>query len=145
MVPSFATSTLRTARDRDRTGDGDRSSCARFTARYVAAAAPNAPMAAAIQVRREGTIRTVASSFDNMSLVLPDFNVPADAIDFGDPNTWPETDLEREAMFAKMRRERPISFHSEPEFESFPAGPGYWSLVKYDDVLFASRNPELPG
>ncbi len=78
-----------------------------------------------------------------MTLVLPDFDVPADAIDFGDPATWPDGDLEREAMFAKMRREKPLSFHSEPEFESFPAGPGYWSLVKYDDVTFASRNPEL--
>src|SRR6478672_12209888 len=78
-----------------------------------------------------------------MSLVLPDFDRPVDRIDFGDPETWPETDLGREAMFAKLRREKPVSFHSEPEFESFPAGPGYWSLVKYDDVLFASRSPQL--
>jgi cytochrome P450 len=78
-----------------------------------------------------------------MTVVLPDFDVPADAIDFGNPETWPEDDLEREAMFAKMRREKPVSFHSEPEFESFAAGPGYWSLVKYDDVVYASRNPDL--
>ena len=45
------------ARDRVRTGDGELSSCARFTAMYVAAAAPNAPTAAAIQVsaRRHGS------------------------------------------------------------------------------------------
>src|SRR5262245_57130691 len=78
-----------------------------------------------------------------MTVVLPDFDVPADAIDFGNPETWPENDLEREAMFSKMRREKPVSFHTEPEFELFPPGPGYWSLVKYDDVVFASRNPEL--
>jgi hypothetical protein len=47
-----------------------------------------------------------------MTVVLPDFDVPADAIDFGNPETWPEDDLEREAMFAKMRREKPVSFHS---------------------------------
>ena len=57
---AVATSTLRTALDRDRTGDGGCSSCARFTARYVAAAAPNAPTAAATQVLREGTVGTVA-------------------------------------------------------------------------------------
>ena len=76
-----------------------------------------------------------------MTLVLPAFDVPADAIDFGNFEIWPENDLEREAMFAKMRREKPVSFHTEPDFESFPSGPGYWSLVKYDDVVFASRSP----
>jgi hypothetical protein len=76
-----------------------------------------------------------------MTVVLPDFDVPADAVDFG--KTWPENELDREAMFAEMRREKPLSFHTEPAYESFPRGPGYWSLVKYDDVLFASRNPEL--
>src|SRR5437763_813617 len=78
-----------------------------------------------------------------MSLGLPEYDVPADKIDFGDPESWPENDLQREAMFAKLRRERPMSFHTEPEFEGFPAGPGYWSLVKYDDVVFASREPDL--
>jgi cytochrome P450 len=76
-------------------------------------------------------------------LTLPDYDVPVDDIDFGDFTVWPDGDLAREAMFAKLRRERPLSFHSEPGFESFPAGPGYWSLVKYDDVQFVSRNPDL--
>ncbi len=78
-----------------------------------------------------------------MTLVLPDYDVPADAIDFGAGDPWPDDVLRREAMFAKLRRERPVSFHTEPKFELFPAGPGYWSLVKYDDVVFASRSPEL--
>jgi cytochrome P450 len=78
-----------------------------------------------------------------MTLVLPDYDVPVDAIDFGVGETWPEDNLGREAMFAKLRRERPVSFHTEPQFELFPPGPGYWSLVKYDDVQFASRNPDL--
>jgi cytochrome P450 len=78
-----------------------------------------------------------------MTLVLPEYPVAADDIDLGNYEVWPENDLAREAMFAKLRRERPLSFHSEPEFEMFPAGPGYWALVKYDDVMFASRNPDL--
>ena len=52
-----------------------------------------------------------------MSVVLPDFAVPAGEIDFGNFETWPDSELGREAMFAKLRRERRISFHSEPEFE----------------------------
>jgi cytochrome P450 len=78
-----------------------------------------------------------------MTLVLPEYSLPAGDIDLGDYESWPDNDLAREAMFAKLRRERPMSFHSEPAFEMFPAGPGYWALVKYDDVLFASRNPEI--
>ncbi|HEV3226830.1 MAG TPA: cytochrome P450 [Acidimicrobiales bacterium] len=78
-----------------------------------------------------------------MTLVLPEFATPADEIDFGAFATFPETDLDREAMFSKLRRERPLSFHSEPGFDVMPSGPGYWSLVKYDDVTFASRNPDL--
>ncbi|MEY2460899.1 MAG: methyl-branched lipid omega-hydroxylase, partial [Acidimicrobiaceae bacterium] len=78
-----------------------------------------------------------------MTLVLPEYPVAADDIDLGNYEVWPDNDLAREAMFAKLRRERPLSFHSEPEFEMFPAGPGYWALVKYDDVMFASRNPDL--
>jgi cytochrome P450 len=107
------------------------------------AAAANAPTAAAIHVRREGTNRTVAFGVGRMSLVLPEYDVPADQIDFGSMEDLPADELTREAMFAKLRRERPVSFHSEPQFEEFPVGPGYWSLVKYDDVMFASRNPEL--
>ena len=109
----------------------------------MAAAAPKAATTDVMIVRRLGTIGTVASTVGRMSLTLPEYSVPAAEIDFGDFTVWPETELGREAMFAKMRRERPLSFHSEPEFDTFPAGPGYWSLVKYDDVLFASRNPEL--
>jgi cytochrome P450 len=78
-----------------------------------------------------------------MSLVLPEYSVPAEEIDFGAFDTWPDTEIGREAMFAKMRTERPLSFHTEPGFDVIPPGPGYWSLVKYDDVIFASRNPDI--
>src|SRR4051794_27124561 len=93
--------------------------------------------------RREGTIRTVASTVGRMTVVLPECPVPVDEIDFGNQEIWPVDDLAREAMFATLRRERPMSFHSEPGFETFPPGPGYWALVTYDDVVFASRNPDI--
>jgi len=78
-----------------------------------------------------------------MTMSLPECPVPVDQIDFGNQETWPADDLTREAMFAALRRERPMSFHSEPGFDMFPPGPGYWALVKYDDVVFASRNPDI--
>jgi cholest-4-en-3-one 26-monooxygenase len=36
-----------------------------------------------------------------------------------------------------LRREAPVHFHPEPD------GPGFWVLTKYEDVKWASRNPQL--
>ncbi len=70
-----------------------------------------------------------------------DTDLDVDDIQFGDPTIWERND--REAIFAKLRAEKPVSWHEEPEFEAFPKGPGYWSLVTYADVMHVSRNPEL--
>jgi cytochrome P450 len=70
----------------------------------------------------------------------PTTDLPVDAIALGSPDVWARPD--RDALFARLRAERPVSFHEEPEFIGFPKGPGFWSLVRYDDVVRASRDSE---
>ena len=52
---------------------------------------------------------------------------------------------DREGIFAKLRAERPVSFHEEPvpppEID-FPQGPGFWALTRYADVMQVSRDPD---
>jgi cytochrome P450 len=78
-------------------------------------------------------------------LQLPEIDLSADDIDLTDYDFWLRPNGEREAAFALLRRDKPVSFHPEPEFEGFPAGPGYYALTKHDDVMFASRHPDLFG
>ncbi|MGZ6926232.1 MAG: cytochrome P450 [Acidimicrobiia bacterium] len=60
------------------------------------------------------------------------------------PEFWAAPDEEREAGFKRLRDEAPIAFFPEPEYgPDFPPGPGYWSLTRFDDVVYASRHPEL--
>jgi cytochrome P450 len=71
---------------------------------------------------------------------------PADSVDLSDPELWARPGAEREAAFAALRRERPISFHKEfepPPGSPFPRGPGYWAITKHADVLEVSRTPEV--
>ncbi|MEY2592010.1 MAG: methyl-branched lipid omega-hydroxylase [Acidimicrobiaceae bacterium] len=74
---------------------------------------------------------------------LPEVQTPVDEIDLSDFVLWSQPDAMREAVFRKLRTEKPVSFHPEPEFGNIPAGPGYWALTTYDDVTFASRHPDL--
>jgi cytochrome P450 len=73
--------------------------------------------------------------------------LPVDGIRLSDADFWLRPLEEREGAFRTLRRERPISFHEEPFFEGspFPRGPGYWAVVKHEDVLRVSRSPELYG
>jgi cytochrome P450 len=69
--------------------------------------------------------------------------VLVDDVNLSDIEFWARPEEEREEGFRLLRRERPVPFFEEPEFEDLPQGPGYWSLTKYDDVVFASRHPDL--
>jgi methyl-branched lipid omega-hydroxylase len=66
-----------------------------------------------------------------------------DDIALSDIEFWAAPDAHREAAFALLRDERPISFHEEPEIEGFGKGPGYWALTRYADIMQVSRHPEL--
>ena len=70
-------------------------------------------------------------------------HLPLDQIDLSDPEFWVRPDDEREAAFATLRAEQPISFYEEPEFDLQPRGPGYWALTRYEDVWTASRRPDV--
>lgn len=70
-------------------------------------------------------------------------NVSLEDINLGTLNFWGLDDAIRDGAFATLRREAPIKFFSEIEFEGFEAGPGHWALMKFDDVHFASRHPEI--
>lgn len=70
-------------------------------------------------------------------------HVPLSDINFGNLEFWGLDDDIRDGAFATLRREAPIKFFREIEFEGFEAGPGHWALTKFDDVHFASRHPEI--
>ena len=73
----------------------------------------------------------------------PRRSLKAEDIDLSNPLFWALPLEDREGAFAALRADRPISFHQEPELPILPRGPGYWSLVKHEDVLLASRTPEV--
>ena len=69
---------------------------------------------------------------------------PVDEIKLSDPELWQQPDEVRDAVFAKLRAESPISFQPEPEYEApIPPGPGFWALTRHADIWAASRNPDL--
>jgi cytochrome P450 len=80
-----------------------------------------------------------------MSIELPRTDLAVDDIRLGDIEQWMRPD--REGIFAKLRAERPVSFHEEPVpppdlgFD-FPQGPGFWALTRYADVMQVSRDPD---
>ena len=70
-------------------------------------------------------------------------DVPLADINLGTLRFWALDDSIRDGAFATLRREAPITFFPEIEFEGFETGPGHWALMKFDDVHFASRHPEI--
>jgi cytochrome P450 len=80
-----------------------------------------------------------------VSIELPHTDLAVDDIRLGDIEQWMRPD--REGIFAKLRAERPVSFHDEPVpppdlgFD-FPQGPGFWALTRYADVMQVSRDPD---
>jgi cytochrome P450 len=72
-------------------------------------------------------------------------DVPLGSINLSDPEFWLAPREHREGAFLTLRREAPVTFFPEWEFEGmqFPVGPGYWSLSSYEDVWHVSRNPHL--
>src|ERR1051326_7206020 len=69
--------------------------------------------------------------------------VPLEEIDLSGFELWSSGPEYREAAFATLRREAPVRFFKEIEFPGWPTGPGYWALTRYDDIVEASRHPEI--
>ncbi len=77
------------------------------------------------------------------SVPIPTTDLTVDQIELGDILQWMRPD--REGIFAKLRAEKPISFHTEPVPPpeiNFPQGAGFWALTRHADVMQVSRAPE---
>jgi cytochrome P450 len=55
--------------------------------------------------------------------------------------TWPIG--RRAAAFAELRAMPGLPFYAEPVFDFAPPGAGYWALTRLDDVVSASRRPDI--
>jgi cytochrome P450 len=75
--------------------------------------------------------------------------VPADvalgSFNVSDPEFWLLPRDVREGAFRALRAAPQLQFFDEWKFvdSPFPQGPGYYALARYEDVWFASRNPQL--
>jgi cytochrome P450 len=75
--------------------------------------------------------------------MTPETSLTVDEINLSDVNFWTRPD--RDACFAKLRRERPAAWFEEfdvPGLEAFK-GPGYWAFTRYADVMHVSRHPDV--
>ncbi|WP_253851514.1 cytochrome P450 [Mycobacterium sp. 1423905.2] len=73
----------------------------------------------------------------------PPPHIPLDDIRLGALEFWGQDDPYRDGAFATLRREAPIRFWPAVEVPGFTAGNGHWALTKLDDIVFASRHPEI--
>jgi methyl-branched lipid omega-hydroxylase len=69
--------------------------------------------------------------------------VPLEEVRLGDWAFWERPHEWRDAAFATLRRESPVSFFPEMPFPHVASGKGFWALTRHSDVLHASRNPRL--
>ena len=56
---------------------------------------------------------------------------------------WSQPASQRALAFEELRRRAPVSFQAPPDFGAGEAGPGFWAVVRHEDVVSVSRNPAL--
>ena len=68
-----------------------------------------------------------------------------DPLDLSSLDFWGRPMTERDATFAELRRERPISWHRPPEGMLMPRedDPGFWAVVRHEDIGYISKNAKL--
>jgi cytochrome P450 len=68
-----------------------------------------------------------------------------DPADISTHEFWAKPPAERDAVFAELRRKRPISWHrpAETDLMPNPDDPGFWALTRNADIVEASRNAEV--
>jgi cytochrome P450 len=69
------------------------------------------------------------------------------AVSLSHPDFWARPPAEREVTFAALRREAPVSWQPPTEggLRLLPPGPdepGYWAVVRHEDVVTVSRDPQ---
>jgi methyl-branched lipid omega-hydroxylase len=67
---------------------------------------------------------------------------PIEDIDLSGQEFWDRPLADRREAFARLRTQPSPPFFAEPE-TPFPAGPGYYALVRHEDVVGASRRPDV--
>ena len=72
--------------------------------------------------------------------MTPETSLSVDEINLADAAFWLRDD--REGAFAKLRRERPVSWHEPPEDNAPFVGRGFWALTRAADLLEVSRDTE---
>ncbi|MGD9795028.1 MAG: cytochrome P450 [Acidimicrobiia bacterium] len=70
-------------------------------------------------------------------------HIPISDIVVSDIALWTGPESLRDKAFARLRAERPVSFHPEADIPGFPLGPGFWAVTRFDDVWEVSRHPKL--
>ncbi len=66
-----------------------------------------------------------------------------DEIDLSANEFWALPLAQRADAFAQLRSEGRPRFYAEPEVPFSEKGPGYYALVRYPDVVEASRHPDV--
>ncbi|MGH3977854.1 MAG: cytochrome P450 [Pseudonocardiaceae bacterium] len=67
-----------------------------------------------------------------------------DGIDLSDiASFWTSPLAERGDAFARLRAEHPVAFFDEPELPFASRGPGFYAVTRWDDVVGASRRPDI--
>jgi cytochrome P450 len=72
-------------------------------------------------------------------------SIDAPPVDLSPHSFWEQPQSEREAAFARLRAEAPVSWQRQPESPLVPVEAltgGYWAVVRHADVVAVSRNPE---
>lgn len=71
-----------------------------------------------------------------------------DAIDLSQPWVWDGPSAERDALFAQLRRDRPVSWQRpirSPMMDLLgqASPPGYWAITRHEDIVTVSRTAEV--
>ena len=76
--------------------------------------------------------------------MAPTATITVDDIQLGTQAFWGAPLDERDRAFAALRARCPVAFHRELyTLPGAPAGPGFWSLTRYEDVRSVNRRPGL--
>jgi cytochrome P450 len=75
-----------------------------------------------------------------MTAPVPETDLTLEEIALGSPDTFLRDDVD--AIFALLRRERPVGFDAEQTPAGLPPGPGFWSFVRHRDMFGISRDYE---
>ena len=75
----------------------------------------------------------------------PDRSLKLEEIDLSPLEFWGLPPAVREGAFETLRREDPVRFFEEVQYDQslLPAGRGYWAITRHAHVLEVSRNPAL--